>query len=62
VGRHVYPRNVVSVSWHYNIQLSVLYKADLIIISLNLTCSRHDTAEDCLVLAFPKNQLQLTFV
>jgi hypothetical protein len=38
VGRHVYPRTVVSVSYTINIKLSVLvyYKVDLIIISLKI--------------------------
>jgi phage tail protein X len=46
MGWHVYPRTVVSVRY-LKIQLSVLvlYKVDIIIISSNITCSRHDIPE-----------------
>ena len=48
---HVYPLTVISESSTIKILLSVLvqYKADIIIISSNTTCSRHDTAGKLLI-------------
>ena len=49
--RHVCPRTVFSVSWHYQFQVILLvnYKADIIIISSNVTNYRHDITEKLLI-------------
>jgi hypothetical protein len=47
VEQHVYPRTVVSVCLHYQnpTQRVGLVKADIIVISSNVTCCRSDIAE-----------------
>jgi hypothetical protein len=58
--RHVYLHTVVSVDYHYKKttkRVLVYYKADIIIISLNVTSSRYDVADKILIshLALNKN-------
>jgi len=46
MGRHVYPRTVVSVSQHYKYQSKTCWSnTQHPIISSNITCSLHDIAE-----------------
>ena len=49
--RHVYPWTIVAVNYHYNDppkQVDLVQSGHLIIISSNVTCSRHDIAEQIL--------------
>ena len=50
---HVYPRTVVSMSWH-EVYICIII---IVIIQLNITCSRYNIAENC---SFGVKQQSLT--
>jgi len=52
VEQHIYSPTVVSISYHYKDPIKcvgLVESKHVIIISLNVTCSRHDMAENLLI-------------
>ena len=52
---HVYPRTVVSVSYHYEHPTKRQYKTDIMTMPLSVACSRHDMAESLFILPLNNN-------